>query len=134
MSGERDLARLLAGMNARRNDGVYLFCSVKAGAIDPDVRPLATFEEAEGLTLVLEEEEAKLHGLGGDFRAAWITLEIHSDLAAVGFLARVATALAAAGIPCNPISAYRHDHLFVPVESGEDAIRVLEELQASVSS
>jgi uncharacterized protein len=129
LSGERDLDRLLAGMSPRRNPGAYLFCAVGDETLDPDVRPLATFEEGEGLTLVLEAEEAARRGLAGEFEAAWITLEIHSDLAAVGFLARVATALAAEGIPCNPISAFRHDHLFVPVDRADDAMRALIALQ-----
>jgi hypothetical protein len=129
LSGERDLGRLLAGMSPRRNPGTWLFCAVGDEALDPDVRALATFEEAEGLTLVVESEEAARHGLVGEFAAAWITLEIESDLAAVGFLARVATALAAEGIPCNPISAFRHDHLFVPVERADDALRALVALQ-----
>ena len=133
MSGERDLGRLLAGMRPRCNAGVYLFCTVDADAVDPDVRALATFEEDEGLTLVLEEEEAARAGLTGEFRAAWITLEIHSDLAAVGFLARVAAALAGAGIPCNAISAFRHDHLFVPVDRAADAMGVLIDLQRAAS-
>ena len=32
-------------------------------------------------------DEAERHGIAGTFEAAWITLTVHSDLAAVGFLA-----------------------------------------------
>ena len=43
-----------------------------------------------------------------------ITLDVHSSLESVGFLAAVSARLAAAGIPCNAVSAFHHDHLFVP--------------------
>ena len=127
MSGERDLARLLAGMRPEPQPGTFLFCTVPEGTPAP-ATALATFREAEATTVVLEERDAASAGLEGTFRAAWITLTVHSDLAAVGFLARVATALAEAGIACNAISAFHHDHLFVPVEARERALETLETL------
>lgn len=131
MSGERALDRLLAGMRPELQPGTYLFCTLSPGAPVPDLTALATFREAEGLTLVVEENEAGRRSLAGDFRAAWITLTVHSDLAAVGFLAAVSAALAADGIPCNPISAYHHDHLFVPIEQAQRALAALKRLQRS---
>lgn len=126
---ESDLARLLAGMRPELRDGTYLFCSLPDGSLPAGLAPLATFREAEGLTLVLSAEEAERHGIAGVFEAAWITLTVHSDLAAVGFLAAVAAALAAEGIACNAIAAFHHDHLFVPVEMAERAMAVLARLQ-----
>ena len=41
-------------------------------------------------------------------------LQVHSALDGVGLTAAVAGALAAAGIACNVIAAFHHDHLFVP--------------------
>jgi hypothetical protein len=133
VSGERDLARLLAGMRPALRPGVYLFATVREP--DPDLlaASLATFREVEGTTVVLEEAEAERRSVLGSFRSAWITLEIHSDLAAVGFLARVAAELASAGIPCNAISAFHHDHLFVPVADGERAVVALERLARSAT-
>jgi hypothetical protein len=55
-------------------------------------------------------------------------LGVESDLAAVGLLAAVTGALAAAGISGNVVSAIHHDHLFVPVDRGPDAVAVLERL------
>lgn len=37
-------------------------------------------------------------------------------------------ALAAAGISCNVIAGWAHDHLLVPHDEGERALRVLREL------
>jgi hypothetical protein len=67
------------------------------------------------------------------FRAAWITLTVHSDLQAVGLTAAVATALAQSGISCNVVAAAFHDHIFVPVESAKEALSVLQQLQKSSS-
>lgn len=130
MGGERDLGRLLAGMRPRLRPGVWLFCRVAKPSPDDLAAALGTFREDEGVTLVLAEEEARSRGFRGEFRAAWISLEIHSDFAAIGFLARIANALAAAGLPANTISAVHHDHLFVPYDERERALATLEALTA----
>ena len=131
MSGERDLDRLLAGMSPRRNPGTWLFCSLPGAGALAGAQPIATFEEEEGSTVVLEERDAARLGLTATFRSAWITLDVVSDLAAVGFLARVTAALAAEAIPANAFSAFHHDHLFVPDERADDALAVLERLAAA---
>jgi hypothetical protein len=131
VSGERDLARLLGGMRPSLQRGTYLFCSVPEAPEAVRSAAVASFREAEGTTLVVEEEEAARLGLAGEFRSAWITLEVASDLAAVGFLARVAAALADEGIPCNAISAVHHDHLFVPANDAARAIAALVKLSRS---
>ncbi len=91
--------------------------------------PLATFREAEGLTVVLDEAAATQAGLPVLFRAAWISLTVHSDLEAVGLTAAVATALTHAGICCNVLAAACHDHLFVPVDAAQQALACLRALQ-----
>jgi hypothetical protein len=65
------------------------------------------------------------------FRAAWITLTVHSDLHAVGLTAAVADALAGKRISCNVVAAAHHDHLFVPVDEGAAALAALRDLQAT---
>jgi hypothetical protein len=131
LSGSRNLSHLLREMKPELQAGTYLFCSLAGDFAAEGVGALATFREAEGLTLVLAADEAERHGIAGTFEAAWITLTVESDLAAVGFLAAVATALAREGIPCNAIAAFHHDHLFVPVAMAESAMAVLERLQTS---
>ena len=121
MPGERNLDVLLAGMRPELHPGTYVFCV----SPEPVASALATFREAEGLTVVLERAEAGRLGLTPLFEAEWITLTIHSALDAVGFLAVVATRLAEAGISCNVVSAAFHDHLFVPAGRGADALAVL---------
>ena len=57
-----------------------------------------------------------------------ITLNVHSALDAVGFLARVTTRLASLGMGVNPVAGYFHDHLFVPVDRAEEAMTALHEM------
>jgi len=124
-----DLAELLRTLQPVLNDGTFVFASLPDDADSNALEPLATFRENEGLTVVVAEERARLAGLRVLFRAAWITLTVHSDLQAVGLTAAVADALTRANISCNMIAAAHHDHLFVPVESARAAMGVLTALQ-----
>ncbi|MEL6217796.1 MAG: ACT domain-containing protein [Pseudomonadota bacterium] len=118
-----ELSALLQGMDPVLNPGVWVFAVLPDGATVP-AEALGTFREAEGLTAILPE------GCGtSEFRAAWITLRVHSALEAVGLTAAVSAALTEAGIPCNVVAAAHHDHLFVPVERAEAALTCLRALQ-----
>jgi hypothetical protein len=57
-----------------------------------------------------------------------ITLNVHSSLEAVGFMAAVSAKLTEHGIGVNPVSGYHHDHCFVPLGKEQQAMKVLEEL------
>lgn len=127
MQGETDLARLLAGMTPRLDETVYVFATLASGSPEPaGLAPVMRFAEAEGTTLVLPRAEAERAGLGFSFPCRRIVLEIHSSLEAVGFLAAILPRLAAAGIGVNPVSAFHHDHLFVPEARAADAMAILE--------
>ncbi|MDP2267939.1 MAG: acetyltransferase, partial [Deltaproteobacteria bacterium] len=89
-----NLAELLQAMQPKLNEGVYVFTSMSPSTDFSSLEPIATFREAEGLTLIVEEQQARKAELPVLFRAAWITLTVHSDLQAVGLTAAVATALA----------------------------------------
>ena len=89
------------------------------------------FREAEGLTLVLPWDEAEAAELSPTFPCRMITLNVHSALEAVGFIAAVATKLAAAGMGVNPVAGFYHDHLFVPEDRAEEAMRLLNEMAAN---
>lgn len=133
LQGERRLDRLLAGMRPRLDPARYAFCRRPGGLPADAVTPRGIFHEAEGVTLILEAAEAANAGLSPDFLARRIELTVHSDLNAVGFLARIAQSLAAAGIPCNAVSALWHDHLFVPEAMAERALEVLLALEADAA-
>ena len=122
----RDLTALLRCLRPTLRPGVYVFCTAPADRTD--IPALMTFHEVEGRTLIIEEAVAAAHRLVARYRAAWVELGVPSDLDAVGLLAAVTGALAAAGISCNVVSAVHHDHLFVPAERGAEAVAVLERL------
>ena len=125
MSGERDLARLLASLNVTARAGEFAF--VARPAADPALATLALamVTEDEGITYVLPCEVADARGLPYDFRAAWLTLGVHSALDAVGLTAAFANALAQRGIACNVLAGFHHDHLLVPADRRDDALAVL---------
>lgn len=127
MTGETNLDRLLATMQPRLRDGIYVFATVPDDT-PRELKAIMTFREEEGITVILEENEALRAGLAGTFRSRMITLDIHSSLEAVGFLAAITRRLAAAGMGVNPVSAFYHDHLFVPADRAEEATQILEQL------
>jgi hypothetical protein len=132
MAGEMDLARLIRSMQPVIGSGIYVFVTIAPGQQMPQaVSPVLTFREDEGTTLVLLRDEAEAVGLVGAFPSRMITLNLHSSLEAVGFLAAITTALAAARIGVNAVSAYYHDHLFVPADRAKEALSVLTELAAA---
>jgi hypothetical protein len=116
-----DLQRLIASMDPELRPGEWVFAIVDA--IPPEAE--AFVREPEGLSVVLPRERADALGLPYDYVAAWITLRVHSALAAVGLTAAVSRTLADAGISCNVIAGYHHDHLLVPAERGEEALALL---------
>ena len=69
----RDLDRMLAQMRPQRHPGRYVFTAV-TGVPPTGVRPVMTFTEDEGLTLVLGQDEADASGLAYDLVTEWITL------------------------------------------------------------
>ena len=87
-----------------------------------------TFEEAEGTTLILLKSEAESYGLPYEFPCRMITLNIHSSLEAVGFMAKIASELAKHDMGVNPVSGFFHDHLFVPDGREHDAMNILREM------
>lgn len=125
----RDLKLLLVGMRPTLQAGRYAFTTLPYDLhIDPE-QIVASIREAEGLSVVVTETDALALGVPIAFTAAWITLEVHSDLAAVGLTAAFSQALAQAGIGCNVVAGTVHDHLFVPAERAADAMAVLQALQ-----
>ncbi|QEY24051.1 ACT domain-containing protein [Neisseria animalis] len=131
----RDLDVLISTMQPELHEGVYCFATVNAAAAAQlsAAEIVASIVEAEGLSVVVREETALKHGLSADFRAARITLTVHSDLAAVGLTAAFAAALGQAGISCNVVAGNCHDHIFVPYDTAEQAMGVLRALQQNAA-
>jgi len=127
-----DLEQLLAQMQPALNPGRYAFVAVPDDAMLDPRRIIASVREPEGLSAILPEQDALDLGLPVAFSAAWITLRVHSDLAAVGLTAAFAAALAHAGIGCNVVAGVHHDHLFVPFDQAQQAMDALRALTRDV--
>ena len=134
-SPELNLKSLLGNMNPDMREGVFVFCTIQKDASIPSaIKPVLLFHEQEGTTIVIRREEAVSAGLRYQFASRLITLKIHSSLEAVGFLAAITTRLAEAGISVNAVSAFYHDHLFVPERRADEALRLLQELSHSAAT
>ena len=124
MTGGRpvsELGGMLAGMAPVLDARGWDFVLVE-GAAPAQARAFALIHEDEGTTAIVPRE-------GGAF--ARITLMVHSALGGVGLTAAVAGALAQAGIACNVVAGFHHDHLFVPWQRGEEALTILQRRAAA---
>ena len=129
MAGEEDLDKLLVLLQPSLLPGDCVFCTaanLKYGDL-AELQPIASYQEEEGLTLVLDQQAADRAGLAYDSVFNCITLMVHSSLEAVGLTAAVSGKLAANGISANVIAAFHHDHVFVPKDKAQLALQVLTE-------
>ena len=121
-----DLQGMLAGMAPELHSEAYRILTVphEDARADWIGEPFAIVREAEGATIIAAVhdpvEDAPLFGR--------ITLMVHSALEGVGLTAAVSGALAEAGIACNIVAGYYHDHLFVPWERRIEALAILKAL------
>lgn len=130
-AGGTNLARLLAGMEPELDPATYVFVSVAPGEVGPDVVAVVMVAEDEGTTFVVDRDLLSGSGApvaGSSAPMSRVTLRVHSSLEAVGLTAAVSTALSGAGISCNVVAGYHHDHLFVPTDRAQDAMGVLQAL------
>jgi len=128
MGGELDLGALLRTLKATMEEGVYVFATVDDEAVPDNLQPRMQFQEREGTTLIVLKSQAEAQGLPYEFPCRMITLDVHSSLDAVGFMAVIATKLAEHGMGVNPVAGFFHDHLFVPADRAEDAMTVLRQI------
>ena len=128
MSGELNLQALFETLQATLVDGVYVFITLPKNNVPDDVNPRMRFEEAEGTTLIMLKSEAEAAKLAYEFPCRMITLDVHSSLEAVGFIAYIATQLAKHDMGVNPVSGFYHDHLFVPEGREQDALNILKQI------
>jgi hypothetical protein len=127
--GLSDLSELLRGLHPEVRPGSFVMVSTNS---ETGLAALASVDEEEGTSLVLEQHKADAFRLEYTSVFAWITLTVHSSLEAVGLTAAVANTLASAGIACNVLAGFHHDHLLVPINRVDDAMAALSRLSASV--
>jgi len=120
-------ADMIRSMAPRRAPGQFVFCTMADHPAEAALvaQAIASFREGEGLSLILPIDVAAQAGFDASLPMAQITLQVHSALDGVGLTAAVATALAEAGIPCNMVAGYHHDHAFVPDDRADEAVAIL---------
>ena len=121
----------MPGLKPQLADEEHGFATIAQGQGWPrGLVPVATFAEVEGASVIAQA--ALLDAVGLDHDGGWakITLGYESRLDGIGLTARVFDALASAGIACNVVAAFYHDHLFVPWDRRKDAMDILSELEA----
>ncbi|PPJ54098.1 hypothetical protein CBER1_01046 [Cercospora berteroae] len=139
-SGESNLDELVKLMNPNLEDEVFVFSKLPLDskqALDfmvkiSDLGVKMLFREREAWTLILPKSMANAEKLEYMFECRQITLNVHSSLDAVGFLAAITTELASKlRIGVNPVSGFYHDHLFVPTGTEEQVIEALRQMSAA---
>ncbi len=133
MSGEHDLQKLLAGMSATLHPDTFVFTTFPVGAEVPEIPYRMCFHEMEGTTLIVSHTDVAGTDIPFEFPSRMITLNVHSALDAVGFIARVATRLADLGMGVNPVAGFYHDHLFIPEDRADDAMAALQAMAAEAA-
>jgi hypothetical protein len=130
MPGETDLKKILKSLAPIVLDDNYVFCTVAGAAYGDyvEAKPIASFSEREGLTLIVTQAHADEFGLAYEGLFSCISLQVHSSLESVGLTAAVAGKLAAHNISANIVAGYYHDHLFVPQAQASEAVTLLAEL------
>ena len=131
MNGETNLAALLQYMKPELQEGDYVFCTVKTFPAIDTADLIGFFREQEGLTIIVAKSLADQYQLPYSSIFSWITLTVHSSLLATGLTAAFSTALAGAGISCNVVAAFYHDHIFTAKADALKAMEILFKLAAA---
>jgi hypothetical protein len=124
VSGESDLASMLETLSVSRRPGTFVVSSSQ-NQVGVGDGVHATIVENEGVSVVADLGAANENGWAYDFECAWLTVDVHSSLDAVGLTAAVAERLASRGIACNVLAGFYHDHLLVAVDRADEAIASL---------
>ena len=131
----KDTTRMIAGMTPVLAEGLWVYCcETDPGQVATLVNAaFAVVKEAEGTTLILPADVATANRYDTALQMRLITLNLFSDLEGIGLTAAVAQALTDAGISCNVVAAYHHDHIFVPESDAETALSALQNLQRAAA-
>ena len=126
--GITDLDRLIKNMEPVLHQDTFVFTTFGDDQDLSAFDPIMMFKEREGITLIVTQAVAEAQNVKYEFPSRMITLNIHSALDAVGFLARVSSHLAAIDMGVNPVAGFFHDHLFIPADRADDAMLALQEM------
>lgn len=127
-TGETDLQKLVKSLKPKQHPGEFVFCKARDLSHVGLQNILMFFREEEGITVIIEKDQADHLNLSYSVVMSWITLTVHSSLTAVGLTAAFSKALAEKGISCNVVAAFYHDHIFVAKKDADVAMSILTKL------
>lgn len=127
MASEQSCHELVANLAPNLDPHPWVF-TLLGTQIEPsfaDKGIFALIREDEGLTAIQRANPAV-----ADDRPlfARITLQVYSDLEAVGLTAAISRALTDRGICANVVAGFHHDHVFVPFHRAEEALQCLADI------
>ncbi|MFZ5655752.1 MAG: ACT domain-containing protein [Pseudomonadota bacterium] len=131
MSGETDLDPMLRTLEVDVREGAWAVLTRARPDAALDAVAAARIQEDEGITYVVPAATARVQDEVPGFVGAWLSLRVHSALEAIGLTAAVSRALADAGIACNVLAGFHHDHLLVPIARRDDALAALRSLRTA---
>jgi len=130
LSAITDLQEILKNLKPTLFTEEYVFCTM----VDFDfsqlkkLKSIGMFKEEEGFSIIVEKSIAVEHNLKFNGIFALITLSVKSSLKAVGLTALISNTLAKENISTNIVAAYHHDHVFIPTERAEEALKLIKNL------
>jgi len=114
MAGIVEIEALLKTMSPEIWGDEYIFCTVSGEVADyVHLNPLATYAEAEGLTLILSVTNADKARIPYEGKYQQVTLNAHASLEAVGLTAAVSAKVTDHNIIATEVATYYHDQIFV---------------------
>lgn len=133
MSGQTDLSEILASITVSVRPDDYVIVALPSTTPPPPLGDgvAALITEAEGTTVVSTFSRAAHEEWPYDFVASWLTIDIHSALESIGLTATFSRQLGRAGIPCNVLAGFFHDHILVPHDKRDAAVEVIEALRGA---
>lgn len=125
------------------DEGIYRVIQLPARAIIAAAGVIAEvgqpfsllMADAHEVTLILDDEayeEYKGRLIGHTIESTsyrLITLDFPLEPTLTGLMARLAQALAEAGVPILPYAAFSRDHILVPAEKAQEALAALNRLK-----
>lgn len=132
-SQKEKLSYLLQNLNPVLQDGEYVFFSIADCSDMEFFDPVMVFREAEGKTMIIEKQQAEESGITCQKTFSWITISVYSSLETVGLTAAFSHALAEETVSCNVVAGFHHDHLFIPLEQTDKAMKILNQFGKEIT-
>ncbi|WP_413663935.1 ACT domain-containing protein [Microbulbifer sp. EKSA008] len=126
MKADLSIVRALRTLYPKLHDEIYVFCQVSDSRFtDILSESLCFFREGEGMSVILPQRSARQLDIAASAPFRQITLQILAGLDAVRVIPVVAQELMEAGIDTSVVSTLHRDHIFVPDERAEFAVKIL---------